>query len=90
MDWKVIAATFGLVFVAELGDKTQLVVLARAAGTGKLLPVFLGAAAAMVLCTLIGVLVGSAVGKLPDRLIKGVAGALFVGIGIWTLWGVWK
>ena len=82
MDWKVIFATFALVFVAELGDKTQLMVFARSAETGAPLPVFVGAAATPVASTLLGVLVGGAAARLPDWLVKGAAGLMFIGFGI--------
>lgn len=90
MDWKVIAATFGIVFLAEMGDKTQLIVLTRSASSGRPVSVFIAAAAAMTVATLIAVLVGAAMGKLPDRIVNAGAGVLFIGIGVWTLWGVWK
>jgi len=42
MDWKVLVSTFGLLFLAELGDKTQLSAITVSARTGKPLPDFLG------------------------------------------------
>ena len=90
MDWKIVAATFLLVFMAELGDKTQLVVFARSAETGAPLSVFLGAAAALMSSTALGVLMGGAVGRLPDWLVKTPAGLLFIAIGVWTLLGLRK
>ncbi len=90
MDWKVISVTFALVFVAELGDKTQLMVFARSAETGAPLAVFIGAAAALVTSTLLGVLVGGAVSRLPEWIVKGLAGLMFIGFGIWTLYGIKK
>jgi putative Ca2+/H+ antiporter (TMEM165/GDT1 family) len=88
MDWKIAMVTFALVFVAELGDKTQLMVFARSAETRAPVAVFVGAAAALVASTLLGVLVGSAVGKLPEWMVKGTAGIMFIGFGIWTLYGL--
>lgn len=88
MDWRIAGATFLLVFLAELGDKTQLMVFARSAETRAPVAVFVGAAAALVASTLLGVLVGSAMGKLPEWLVKGVAGVMFIGFGIWTLYGL--
>ena len=90
MDWRVFAATFGLMFIAELGDKTQLLVFARSAETGKPVAVFLGAAAALLLSTALGVAVGGAVQKLPDWIVKAVAGSVFILIGAWTLYGIRK
>ena len=87
MDWKIAAMTFALVFVAELGDKTQLMVFARSAETGRPLAVFVGAASALVLSSALGVLVGGAVAKLPAWLVKGGAGVMFVALGVWALVG---
>jgi putative Ca2+/H+ antiporter (TMEM165/GDT1 family) len=87
MDWKIAAATFGLMFFAELGDKTQLLVLNRSASTRSPVSVFVGAAAALVVVTAIGVLAGGLVSKLPERYVRVVAGLLFIGFGLWTLFG---
>lgn len=84
MDWRVTFLTFGLVFLAELGDKTQLMVFAQTTKTGAPLAVFLGAAGALVASTLLGVLVGGAMGKLPPWILKGAAGTMFIGFGVWT------
>ena len=90
MDWKVAAMTFALMFVAELGDKTQLLVFARSAETGAPVSVFAGAVAALIVSTGIGVLVGGAVGRLPDWLVKGISGFVFIGMGVWILAGLRK
>ena len=90
MDWKIVGVTFALVFIAELGDKTQLTVFGRAAETGAPLSVFVGAAAALVLSTFLAVMVGGAVGKLPVWLVKSAAGLMFITLGIWTLAGLRK
>lgn len=90
MDWRVAGVTFALVFVAELADKTQLMVLARSAETGAPFSVFVGAAGALVLSTCLGVMVGGAVGKLPPWMVKSVAGLMFITIGVWTLVGLRK
>ena len=88
IDWRSAAVVFATVFIAELGDKTQLATLLFAAGrpTGRLL-VFLAAASALVLSTAIGVLVGSALGSaIEPRHVSLAAGVGFVLIGLWTLW----
>lgn len=73
---------FGLVFLAELGDKTQLATLMLSANGHGPLPVFLGAAIALVLVALISALVGDALGHaLPVRLLRIAGGAAFVVIG---------
>jgi len=89
MDWKIAFSTLLFVFLAELGDKTQLLVFLRAAETRVPASVFIGASAALLLSTLLAVLVGGAIGRLPDWLLKGAAGTLFIAMGVWTLSGIW-
>ena len=90
MDWRIVAATFGLIFVAELGDKTQLMVFARTAATKAPVAVFIGAAAALAASSLLGVIAGGLISKVEglDRWIKLAAGLLFIALGGWTLWEV--
>lgn len=90
MEWKIAATTFALIFIAELGDKTQLLVFARSAETSAPLSVFIGAAAALVMSTLLGVLVGGAVSRLPEWILKSVAGTVMIVMGLWTLSGLLK
>ena len=87
MDVKTLAIVFVTVFVAELGDKTQLATLLFAADKGAdRLAVFLAASAALVLSSALGVLAGGlAGGYLSARVLHYLAGAGFVAIGIWTL-----
>lgn len=76
-------ATFALVFTAELGDKTQLATMLLAAQTRALAAVFVGAAAALVLSSLVGVLAGDLVARVvPLRLLRTAAGLAFVAIGL--------
>jgi putative Ca2+/H+ antiporter (TMEM165/GDT1 family) len=86
MDIKVLLTTFGMIFLAELGDKTQLATFAFAAENKSRLAVFLGSACALVLTSLLAVVFGSAVSRLvPANYIKIGAGALFVLLGLWML-----
>jgi putative Ca2+/H+ antiporter (TMEM165/GDT1 family) len=87
MDWKTVFVTFTTVFVAELGDKTQLATLALTTDTRSKLSVFVGSAAALVSTSLMAVLVGKWLGRhvAPIHL-KRAAGILFIGLGLWTLW----
>ncbi len=83
MDWKVFSATFAAIFVAEFGDKTQLAAITMTGKTGKPVAVFLGAALAMALVTLIGVTVGEGLTRLiPTEYLEKGAAALFVLIGV--------
>jgi Ca2+/H+ antiporter, TMEM165/GDT1 family len=88
MDLKLALSTFGLVFLAELGDKTQLATLSLAASGKSRLAVFVGSAAALVVTSGIGVLVGEAVSRaVPPVWIQRVAGIAFVVMGILLLLG---
>ena len=88
MDLKLLATVFATVFVAELGDKTQLATMLYAAkGDNPKLTVFVGAAAALVATTALGVAVGAGASKpiAPDALTR-IAGLGFIQVGAWTLW----
>ncbi len=86
MDFKVMFTTFGMIFLAELGDKTQLATFAFAVENKTRLAVFLGAAGALILTSLLAVLFGSAAARLvPPNYIKMGAGGLFVILGLWML-----
>ncbi len=87
MDWKLLATVFSTVFVAELGDKTQLATLLFAADreVNKWL-VFLGASAALVATSAIGVIAGGWMAQhISERTLHWVAGLGFIAIGVWTL-----
>lgn len=78
--------TFFTVFLAEVGDKTQLAAMTATARSGAMLTVFLAASAALVLATALGVTVGEALFKVvPEHLIHYLAGAAFIGVGIWVI-----
>jgi putative Ca2+/H+ antiporter (TMEM165/GDT1 family) len=79
---------FGTVFLAELGDKTQLAtVLFAAKGEASKYAVFSAASLALVLSTAAAVLVGSFVSNhLNPQYLSYVAGAGFIAIGAWTIW----
>jgi putative Ca2+/H+ antiporter (TMEM165/GDT1 family) len=83
MDWRILGATFGTIFIAELGDKTQLACIMMAAQSKSPWTVFLGSALALVLVSLIGVLVAQALTQvLPLGLIKKGAGLGFMILGL--------
>ncbi|MFQ5513267.1 MAG: TMEM165/GDT1 family protein [Myxococcota bacterium] len=87
MDLKLFATVFGTIFVAELGDKTQLATLLYASQkSNPRLTVFVAAAAALVLTSAIGVLAGSVVAQyLSERVLSTLAGVGFIAVGAWTL-----
>lgn len=87
MDYKLTLTTFGAVFLAELGDKTQLATLAFAGGSKSRWAVFLGASLALVLTSAIAVLTGEALTRvISPQTLQRAAGTLFVVIGLWVLW----
>lgn len=91
MDWKIFLTTFGMIFLAELGDKTQLAAISMASETKSPLAVFVGAMAAFGVITLIGVLIGGFLTKvIPQVYIRLGAGSLFIVIGILVLTGIFK
>ena len=87
MDMKLLATVFASVFLAELGDKTQLATLLFAADrAASKLAVFLAASAALVLATGIGVLAGGVISQhVSPAVLKYIAGTGFILIGAWTL-----
>jgi putative Ca2+/H+ antiporter (TMEM165/GDT1 family) len=87
MDPKVFLTVFAAVFLAELGDKTQLAtVLFAADGAVSKLTIFTAASMALIVATAIGVLAGGIVAQyVSPKVLNYVAGAGFIGIGIWTL-----
>jgi len=88
MDLKLLLTVFATVFIAELGDKTQLATLLFAADQEvSRMTVFIGASLALVLTSALGVLAGGLVADfIQPRYLSYVAGAGFILIGIWTLW----
>ena len=82
MDWRLLLTTFGSVFLAELGDKTQLATLCFATGKNTFVPVFIGSSLALAMSSLLACLLGSALTKvLPIRWVHLGAGVLFIVIG---------
>lgn len=87
MDLKLFGVVFSTVFVAELGDKTQLATLLYAAkAENPKLTIFLAAALALALSSAIGVLAGAFVSQhVSARLLSWIAGLGFIAIGVWTI-----
>jgi len=85
MPWSQFATAFAAIFLAELGDKTQLAVISMSATSKHPLSVFLGGSIAMVMLTGLGVVAGEVVTKyVPEAVLSKAAAVLFVIIGIWT------
>lgn len=87
MEWKILATVFTTVFIAELGDKTQLATLLFAADRQvSKWTIFIGASSALVLTSAIGVLAGGLISQaVSEKHIHIIAGIGFIAIGIWTL-----
>jgi len=87
MDVKLFAVVFGTIFVAELGDKTQLATLLYASDAeNPKLTVFAASALALVLTSALGVLAGSAVSHyVSPKVVSWIAGIGFIAIGLWIL-----
>ena len=87
MDWKILSTVFTSVFIAELGDKTQLATMLFASDkdTSKL-TVFLGASLALVVTSALGVVAGSFISEyVSEKVLHYLAGLGFIAIGVWTL-----
>lgn len=86
--WKIFLTSFGIMFLAELGDKTQLTILSLSGRFRSPWTVFAGAALAMVLATGLGVLAGSFLPSLVgEKVVRYVSGGLFVLFGVLVLAG---
>ncbi len=80
-------AVFTTVFIAELGDKTQLATILFAADKEvNKITVFIGASLALIVTSAIGVLGGSIISQyVSEKHLHYAAGIGFIGIGLWTL-----
>lgn len=86
MNWTALTTAFGLIFVAEIGDKTQLATITLAARTGSPGSVFVGASLALVAVTLLGAVGGAALTRLvPEHVLQRVAALAFIAIGVFML-----
>lgn len=87
MDWQVLATVFTSVFIAELGDKTQLATMLFASNQqASKLTVFAGAAAALIVTSALGVLAGTFISSyVSEKTLSYTAGMGFIAIGVWTL-----
>ena len=83
MDWKTLASAFGAIFVAELGDKTQLATLTMSASARAKWSVFAGSALALITTSAIAVLAGEAITRVvPAHWLRRIAGAAFIVLGV--------
>ena len=88
MNFKTFLTTFGLIVLAEMGDKTQLAAITMAAQTKQPFTVFLGASLALAAVSLIGVVLGSVMANyINAEYLHKAAAVAFIAIGILMLWG---
>lgn len=88
MDWKIFGTAFITLFLAELGDKTQLAIITMSSKTESKVAVFLGASIALVLVSLLGVLVGGVLSQhVPTEWLQRIIAVAFIVIGILMLFG---
>ena len=88
MDWRVFMTTFGVIFLAEMGDKTQLAAMTLSAQTKRPWAVLIGASLALACVSAIGVVVGGVLSQyLPLEWIKRAAAIAFIVIGALILLG---
>jgi len=87
LEYKALLTVFTAVFIAELGDKTQLATMLFAADKEvSKLTVFFGASLALVVASGIGVFAGSVMSQfISEKQLHYIAGIGFVGIGLWTI-----
>jgi len=87
MEYKVIGSVFTMIFLAELGDKTQLATFACAAYERSKISVFIGSSLALVLASLIATLLGAFLAQhVPQSYISRTAGALFMIMGAYYIY----
>jgi len=88
MDWKILGTAFVTLFLAELGDKTQLAIITMSAKTESKLAVFIGASLALVFVSLLAVLFGGLLTQfIPTEWLQRIVAIAFIIIGILMLFG---
>jgi len=76
-----------VVFLAEMGDKTQLATVALAAEFNTIIPVWLGTTTGMIISDAVGIVVGIVLHKkIPERQVKWLAATVFIASGLWGLY----
>ncbi len=87
MDWQLFGLTFTTVFLAEIGDKSQLAAIALSGSSRSPRAVFLGTVGALLLASLVGVLVGGGAAQLlPARVLKALSAIGFAFLALRLLW----
>ena len=88
MDWRALTTTFGLIFLAEMGDKTQIAAISMVGKTRAPWSVLLGASVALCLVSALGVFGGAVVLRfIPQKYLEKIAALAFVAVGLLMLFG---
>jgi putative Ca2+/H+ antiporter (TMEM165/GDT1 family) len=89
MNWKIMMTVFASVFLAELGDKTQLAIFCFSTAQKSKLAVFFGAALALVLTSFLAVILGSVISHhiKETGIVHRLAGVIFIAIGLFMMFG---
>ncbi len=86
MDWKLFFITFGTIFIAELGDKTQFAALAASSQSKDTATVWIAVVLALALAGTIGVFAGRVLGEfIQPQALRWISGSLFIVVGLWVL-----
>ncbi|NEO88228.1 MAG: TMEM165/GDT1 family protein [Spirulina sp. SIO3F2] len=89
MDWQLLGLSFVTVFLAEIGDKSQIAAIALSGSSKSPKAVFLGTTAALILASFIGVILGEGIASfLPARLLKALAAIGFALLALRILMGL--
>jgi putative Ca2+/H+ antiporter (TMEM165/GDT1 family) len=87
MDWQLFGISFVTVFLAEIGDKSQLAAIALGGSSKSPKAVFFGSITALILASFIGVIIGGGVAQfLPTKLLKALAAIGFLVMALKLLW----
>ena len=87
IDWQLIGISFATVFLAEIGDKSQLAAIALGGSSNNPRAVFIGSTIALILASFLGVLAGGAVAQfLSEKLLKSLAAIGFAIMALGILW----
>lgn len=87
MNWQLLGVSFVMVFLSELGDKSQLAAITLGGNAKSTRLAFLGVASGLVFTSFLGVLLGEQVSQvLPTPILKGIAAIGFALLGFYLLW----
>ncbi len=87
MNWQLFGVSFVMVFLSELGDKSQLAAITLGGNSKSTLLAFFGVAGGLVFTSFLGVLLGDQLAQvLPTSVLKGVAAMGFALLGFYLLW----